>query len=116
MDVKQDGCDIGRYNSTPNSTKVTCKATTSSKYANYNSTYNSDDPTTVNHLFVGDTPDKLVQLPLGSKPPLDELLNCDNNWHYDGWEDGGGWAQQDFFYSVRAACKSVDGENVRLTN
>jgi Flp pilus assembly protein TadG len=110
MEIKNDGCDIG-YRNNSSTNIVNCVASTKSQYANYNSTLRTDDPTTVDHLFVDGT-----QLALGSTPPLDNLLNCDSTPHSHAWEDGGGWAQQDFFYHVSAACKSVDGENVRLTN
>ena len=110
MDIKNDGCDVG-YKNTSTGRYVTCTATSSSSYAKYNSTLTTNDPNTVNHLFVDG-----VQLPAGSKPPLDDLMNCDNAAHSHAWEDGGGWAAQDFFYKITAACKSVDGENVRLTN
>lgn len=112
MEVKKDGCNYGRYNSTPSSNSVfTCKDSTDSKYKKYDSTLKTNDPATVNHLFVDG-----VQLKLGSTPPLEDLLNCDEKWHDHAWEDGGGFAQQDFFYQIKSACKSVDGENVRLTH
>jgi len=111
MEIKNDGCDVGYKNDSTNSRYVNCVASNNSKYASYNSTLTTDDPNTVNHLFVDG-----VQLPAGSKPPLDDLMNCDNQPHSHAWEDGGGWAAQDFFYKITAACKSVDGENVRLTH
>ena len=112
MEVKKDGCNYGRYNSTPSSNTVfTCKDLKDSKYKKYDLTLRTDDPATVNHLFVDG-----VQLKLGSTPPLEDLLNCDEEWHDHAWEDGGGFAQQDFFYQIKSACKSVDGENVRLTH
>jgi hypothetical protein len=110
MEIKNDGCDIG-YKNNLSGRYVNCVVTNSSSYAKYNSTLTTDDPNTVNHLFVDG-----VQLPAGSKPPLDDLMNCDNATHSHAWEDGGGWADQDFFYKINAACKSVDGENVRLTH
>jgi hypothetical protein len=91
MEIKNDGCDIG-YRNNSSTNIVNCVASTKSQYANYNSTLRTDDPTTVDHLFVDGT-----QLTLGSTPPLDNLLNCDSTPHSHAWEDGGGWAQQDFF-------------------
>ncbi len=110
MEIKNDGCDIG-YKNNSTGRYVNCVATTNSSYAKYNSTLRTDDPATVNHLFVDG-----VQLPAGSKPPLDDLMNCDQAEHKHAWEDGGGWADQDFFYSIISSCKSVDGEYVRLTH
>lgn len=109
MDIKFDGCDIGYYNSS-NTSIVKCKASSDNAYKKYNKTLKSSDPATVNHLFVNGT-----QLPLGSTPPLDVLFDCSEK-QYHAWEDGGGFAKQDFFYYITAACKSVDGENVRLTH
>ncbi len=110
MEIKTDGCDIGYRNNSSDSRYVNCVATNKSAYANYNSTLTTDNEDTVNHLFVDGK-----QLPAGSEPPLKDLMNCDNKTHSHAWEDGGGWAAQDFFYKIIAACKSVDGENVRLT-
>ena len=112
MEIKNDGCDVGYKDKNAGKSRyVDCIATNESGYSKYNSTLKTDDPNTVNHLFVDG-----VQLPVGSKPPLDDLMNCDNTPHSHAWEDGGGWANQDFYYKITAACKSVDGENVRLTH
>lgn len=111
MEVKTDGCDIGRSDSNGGrGSTVVCKDNSNARKT-YDSTLKTNDPNTVNYLFVDG-----VQLKQGSTPPLDTLLNCDQQSHSHAWEDGGGWDQQDFFYTVKAACKSVDGENVRLTN
>ena len=93
MEIKNDGCDIGYKdkNAGTGSRYVDCVATTNSNYAKYNSTLTTDNTATVNHLFIDG-----VQLPAGSKPPLDDLMNCDNKPHSHAWEDGGGWAAQDF--------------------
>lgn len=115
MDVKKGPCDVGRYDSNTSSRYVTCSPSSLDKYKNYDSTYRTDDETQVHHLFVGDTATTLKQLPEGSDPPLDKLLNCDQQWHFHGWEDGGGWPKQDFFYKIKSACNAVDGEHVRLT-
>ncbi|WP_271895602.1 TadE/TadG family type IV pilus assembly protein [Candidatus Phyllobacterium onerii] len=110
MEVKNDGCDIGyKYTADPADPNHTlCVPSASS--SSYNLTLRTDDPNTVDYLFV-----EGVQLKKGSTPPLDSLFNCGGRQDH-AWEDGGGFAQQDFFYQVEAACKSVDGENVRLTN
>jgi Flp pilus assembly protein TadG len=113
MEVKTDGCDIG-YRNTSSGNIVTCSATSNSSYASYNSTLRTDDPLTVNSLFVDD-----VRLPKGSKPPILDLLSCDGAEHKHAWEDGGSAdnvIQPDFFYRIKSSCKSVDNENVRLTH
>ncbi len=113
MEVKTDGCDIG-YRNTSTDSIVTCKASSNSAYAGYNSTLRTDDPLTVNNLFVDD-----VRLPKGSTPPVLDLLSCDGADHKHAWEDGGSAdnvIQPDFFYRIKSSCKSVDNENVRLTH
>lgn len=110
MEVKKDGCDVGRYNSTAGTNTVTCK-TASSGYRNYDATYQTNDGNTVDHLFVDG-----VQLKKNGDTKLTDLLSCDKQSHEHAWEDGGGWDQQDLFYTVISGCKAVDGENVRLTN
>lgn len=113
MEVKQKPCNIGRYDSNTSSRYVTCSPTTSSEYKNYDLKFTTNDPAQSKYLFVGDTADTLKQLEDGAT--LEELLDCDQQWHFHGWEDGGGWDKQDFFYKIKAACKAVDGEYVRLT-
>ena len=113
MEVKHKPCNIGRYDSNTSSRYVTCSPTRNSDYKNYDATYTTNNTAQSRYLFVGDTANSLKQLP--DDASLEELLNCDQQWHFHGWEDGGGWDKQDFFYKIKAACKAVDGEYVRLT-
>jgi Flp pilus assembly protein TadG len=94
MEVKTDGCDIGYQGSTSGNI-VQCKA--DKKKKTYDSTLRTDDPKTVNHLFVDGK-----QLPLGSTPPLSDIFSCAGGTHDRAWEDGGGWDKQDFFYTQPA--------------
>lgn len=105
MDIKTDGCDIGKKASVSNS-KITCKNDSSSK--TYSSVLRTDDPDTSNHLFVDGK-----QVPLGVKASLEKYFGCTKKQEH-AWEDGGGWDRQDFFYTVTATC-GADGSYVRLT-
>ncbi|MEJ1118951.1 Tad domain-containing protein [Phyllobacterium sp. CCNWLW109] len=111
MQVKTDGCDIG-YRNTSTNNKVVCKADTGSKYKTYNATYSTLDSSTYTNLFVDG-----VRLTATATNPL-ALLDCDQKEHDHWWEDGGSPAsviEPDFLYKIKAACKAVDGEYVRLT-
>ncbi|TXR46589.1 TadE/TadG family type IV pilus assembly protein [Phyllobacterium endophyticum] len=109
MEVKTDGCDIGYANKDTRARMVVCEKNKNRK--TYDSTLRTDDPLTVNHLFVDGK-----QLPAGSTPPLTDIFSCEGGTHKHAWEDGGGWDKQDFFYTVTSACKAVDNESVRLTD
>ncbi|EJN05155.1 TadE/TadG family type IV pilus assembly protein [Phyllobacterium sp. YR531] len=113
MEVKNDGCPIGqKYSADPKDSNHTiCVTSNASADSKYNKTLRTDDVNTVHYLFVDG-----VQLKQGSKPPLDDLFNCDGSRLKHAWEDGGGFALQDFFYEVTSGCKAVDNENVRLTH
>lgn len=108
MDVKQDGCDLGYRNQNTNNRYVKCVVDNSK--VNYDLTLKTNDKDQVYYLFVDGK-----QLPKGTIPPILNILSCTGT-HQHAWEDGGGWDQQDFFYTVVTACKAVDGENVRLIN
>lgn len=112
MEVKKKPCNIGRADSVKNGL-IQCTASSDEAYKNYNLTFTTNDATQSNHLFVGDAPNALKQL--DNNVTLEDLLDCDQQWRYHGWEDGGGWDKQDFFYRIKAQCKAVDGEYVRLT-
>ncbi|ATU93014.1 TadE/TadG family type IV pilus assembly protein [Phyllobacterium zundukense] len=109
MQVKEDGCDIGYRN--PDASKTIVKCVVDAKKTSYNRTYTTNNKDTVHYLFVDGK-----QLPPQSTPPLTDIFSCDGGTHKHAWEDGGGWAKQDVFYTVTSACKSVDGELVRLTH
>jgi Flp pilus assembly protein TadG len=107
MDIKEDGCDIGKKATVKNSL-VTCEYNTDKKYKNYNTVLRTDDPTTSNHLYVDGK-----QVPLGVTASLEKYFGCTKTQNH-AWEDGGGWERQDFFYTVTATC-APDGTYVRLT-
>ena len=65
---------------------------------------------TVNYLFVDG-----VQVAEGFNPPLDDCSTAVASKIMLG-KMVVALRKQDFFYQIEAACKSVDGENVRLTN
>jgi hypothetical protein len=107
MDIKNDGCDIGKKATVSNS-KVTCTDDTGKSYRTYSSALRTDDPATSNHLFVDGK-----QVPLGVTASLEKYFGCTKTQNH-AWEDGGGWERQDFFYTVTATC-APDGTYVRLT-
>jgi Flp pilus assembly protein TadG len=109
MEVNTSGCDIGYKNKDTSARMVVCEK--DKNKTSYDSTLRTDDSQTVNHLFVDGK-----QLPLGSTPPLTDIFSCDGGTHKHAWEDGGGWPNQDFFYTVTSACKAVNNEYVRLTH
>ena len=106
MDIKNDGCDIGKKATVSNS-KVTCTDDTGKSYRTYSSALRTDDPATSNHLFVDGQ-----QVPLGVTASLEKYFGCTKTQNH-AWEDGGGWERQDFFYTVTATC-APDGTYVRL--
>lgn len=107
MDIKEDGCDIGKKATLKNS-QVTCTNDTDKKYKTYNNVLRTDDPATSNHLYVDGK-----QVPLGVRASLEKYFGCTKMQNH-AWEDGGGWERQDFFYTVTATC-GADGSYVRLT-
>jgi hypothetical protein len=104
MDIKNDGCDIGKKATVSNS-KVTCTDDTGKSYRTYSSALRTDDPATSNHLFVDGK-----QVPLGVTASLEKYFGCTKTQNH-AWEDGGGWERQDFFYTVTATC-APDGTYV----
>ncbi|UGX85410.1 pilus assembly protein TadG-related protein [Phyllobacterium meliloti] len=108
MEVKQDGCGLGYKNPDTNARYVKCVVDNSK--INYDLTLKTNNGQQANYLFVDGK-----QLPVDQVPKILDILSCTGT-HQHAWEDGGGWDQQDFFYTVVTTCKAVDGENVRLTN
>lgn len=111
MDVKYNACGIGYFGyltSTGGST-IYCGQSSSQSDQSYNKTMRSDDPNTVNYLFVDG-----VQMQQGAPSPLATVLPCNKSTKH-AWEDGGGWSRQDIFYTVATVC-GTDGNAVRLTN
>lgn len=108
MDVKQDGCDLGMRNKNTSNRYVQC--VTDISQTRYDATLKTNNKDQVYYLFVDGK-----QLAKGTIPPILDILSCTGT-HQHAWEDGGGWDQQDFFYTVVTACKAVDNENVRLIN
>lgn len=60
--------------------------------------YSTNSATTAQYLFVNG-----VQLAANAVPTIFTLLPCDQTSTH-AWEDGGGWAQQDIFFSVATTC------------
>ncbi|PRD49683.1 TadE/TadG family type IV pilus assembly protein [Phyllobacterium myrsinacearum] len=108
MDVKNDGCALGYRNPNVNDRYVKCVVDNSQ--VNYDLTLKTNNDKQAQYLFVDGK-----QLPANQIPKILDILSCTGT-HQHAWEDGGGWDQQDFFYTVVTTCKAVDGENVRLTN
>lgn len=107
MDIKNDGCPL-RYRASVSNNQVTCNPSTRDADTRYNLTLRSDNPATSHYLFVDG-----VQLPQGVASPLESVLECGATIKH-AWEDGGGFAQQDFFYQATSIC-SPNGQYVRLT-
>lgn len=72
-------------------------------------TYRTDDPATASYLYVGG-----VQLPNGSVPAITSVLPCDGTSSH-AWEDGGNFAQQDFYFDVKTTCAPDASKPIRLT-
>ncbi len=108
MDVKDDGCPLGKAASVSNNNAVSCSKSSSS--TKYDLTLRTDDPNTSNYLFVDGS-----ELPKGVTLPIENYFGCQTAQKH-AWEDGGGWDRQDFFYTISSQCSSADGDAVRLTN
>lgn len=81
-------------------------------YTTYNKSasptvYSTNDSSTARYLFVNG-----VQLAANTTPSIFTLLPCSQTSTH-AWEDGGGWSQQDIFFSVATACATND--NYKLT-
>ncbi|NTJ67986.1 pilus assembly protein [Agrobacterium rhizogenes] len=109
MDVKDDGCPLGKTASISNNSAVSCNSKNSAG-TKYDLTLRTDDPNTSNYLFVDGS-----QLPKGVTLPIENYFGCQATQKH-AWEDGGGWDRQDFFYTISSQCSSADGDAVRLTN
>ena len=72
---------------------------TSTKSATPN-VYSTNSASTAQYLFVNG-----VQLAANSTPTIFTLLPC-NQTSTHAWEDGGGWSQQDIFFSVATTCSA----------
>lgn len=107
MDVKKDGCDIGKKANVDELPKVVCEIDTSDVSAKYDYSLRTDDPATSHYLFVDGQ-----QLPEGVTASLEKYFGCRNTQKHD-WEDGGDFDEQDFFYDISATC-APDGTYVRL--
>ncbi|MEI2736306.1 MAG: pilus assembly protein TadG-related protein [Rhodoblastus sp.] len=119
MTVYTDGCGPGMAGYTTSSGSVTTQncvvsgtqvQTGTNRYgqATYTtytkstspSVYSTNSASTAQYLFVNG-----VQLPANSTPTIFTLLPCDQTSTH-AWEDGGGWAQQDIFFSVATTCSA----------
>lgn len=109
MDIKDDGCPLKYVATITSKNGVTCSSTSKSSSAKYDLTLRTDDPTTSNYLFVNG-----VELPQGVIMPIENYFGCQAPQNH-AWEDGGGWATQDIFYTISSTCLSADGDAVRLT-
>lgn len=103
------------------STGTSCSSTsTSSNNANaFDLVTSTADPATACFLYIGGK-----QLTPNVKPSVFTILPCSgsgaNAAGVYAWEDGGGWATQDFFFTVSTTCQTGTGGNTsaisRLTN
>lgn len=109
MDIKNDGCPLKMVASVSNNNAVSCSSTSQSSSTKFDLTLRTDDPTTSNYLFVNGQ-----QLPKGVIIPIENYFGCQAPQKH-AWEDGGGWATQDIFYTISSTCLSADGDAVRLT-
>lgn len=126
MTVYSDGCGPGMagYTTSSNgSTIQNCVASGTSvqtgtnrygqpTYTTYTKTasatvFSTNSSTTAQYLFVNG-----VQLPANSVPTIFALLPCDQTSTH-AWEDGGGWTQQDIFFSVATTCSA--NSNYKMT-
>ncbi|HMN71333.1 MAG TPA: pilus assembly protein TadG-related protein [Rhodoblastus sp.] len=115
MTVYTDGCGPGMAGYTTSSgstttqncvtsgTKVSGKTYTKSASA---TVYSTNDSATAQYLFVNGT-----QLASGATPTIFTLLPC-NQTSTHAWEDGGGWSQQDIFFSVATTCAANSNYNI----
>lgn len=108
MDIKDDGCPLGKTAKVSSSNAVTCKSSASASQT-YDMTMRTDNPDTSNYLFVNG-----VELPKGVTMPIENYFGCESAQNH-AWEDGGGWDRQDLFYTISSQCSSADGDAVRLT-
>jgi Flp pilus assembly protein TadG len=109
MDIKDDGCGLKKVANVGSDNSVSCNDTSASSSNKYDLTLRTDDPSTSNYLFVNGT-----QLPKGVIIPIENYFGCQAPQKH-AWEDGGGWATQDIFYTISSTCLSADGDAVRLT-
>lgn len=103
------------------STGTSCSSTsTSSNNANaFDLITSTADASTACFLYIGGK-----QLTPNVKPSVFTILPCSgsgsNSAGVYAWEDGGGWATQDFFFTVTTSCVAGTGGNTaaisRLTN
>jgi hypothetical protein len=111
MAVEKASCAPGyKQSSQSTNTNVKCTRGTGSTTA-FDATYRTDDPNTSEYLFVNK-----VQQPHGIIVPIDTMMPCATTGALQEWEDGGGFASQDFGFTIIAACSTPDANNVRLTN
>jgi hypothetical protein len=107
MDIKNDGCSVGQKAEVTGS-DVSCAASRRDRDVKFDLTLRTDNPDASHYLFVDGK-----QLPKGTTSPLSDILVCGKTSNH-AWEDGGGWARQDFFYTAKSVC-APDGQFVRLT-
>jgi Flp pilus assembly protein TadG len=109
MDIKNDGCPLKYVATIGGDSSVSCSRTNATASKTYDLTLRTDDPTTSNYLFVNG-----VELPKGVIIPIENYFGCQAPQNH-AWEDGGGFATQDIFYTISSTCLSADGDAVRLT-
>jgi Flp pilus assembly protein TadG len=105
MDVKGDGCGL-KHKVVTWSPQLICEPTTQPQFSYFSFTLRTDNPSTSHHLFVDGK-----QMLQGQVVELDTMACGKSTKH--AWEDGGGFADQDFFYNLRTVC-SPSGDSVRL--
>ncbi|MET0747667.1 MAG: TadE/TadG family type IV pilus assembly protein [Rhizobium sp.] len=109
MDIKYDGCGLKKVAKIGSDASVSCSTTSASSSSKFDLTLRTDDPSTSNYLFVNGS-----ELPQGVIIPIENYFGCQAPQKH-AWEDGGGWATQDIFYTISSTCISADGDAVRLT-
>ncbi|MGH6752926.1 MAG: TadE/TadG family type IV pilus assembly protein [Bradyrhizobium sp.] len=110
MSVKKANCAPGyKLSSQSTNTNVKCVTTTGS--ATFDAVFQTDDPNTSEYLFVDGK-----QQPHGVVVPVGTMMPCATVGAKQEWEDGGGFASQDFGFTILSACLTPDANNVRLTN
>jgi hypothetical protein len=107
MEIKNDGCAI-KERAEMDGEKINCKTRNRAEDRVYNLTLRTDNPDTSHYLFVDGK-----QLAKGVTSPLSSILVCGKTSSH-AWEDGGGFARQDFFYTAKTTC-APDGRFARLT-
>lgn len=103
------------------STGTSCSSTSTASHNSnaFDLITSTADAATACFLYIGGK-----QLTPNVKPSVFTILPCSgsgsNSAGIYAWEDGGGWATQDFFFTVSTSCQSGAGGNAaaisRLTN